>query len=204
MNDPSTRCVLMRERALKANAKVRTLIDALRDLGCDPGPLREFIECRPKSSQMMGGFSTSARPRVLMMEENLPYQSVFDATLVHELVHAYDSCRAAVDWSNRYHLACTEVRASSLSGECGFVQELNRGQPGFLKHHQACVRRRAALSVAMAYGGTKATEGDVSAVNAVYSRCYRDTAPFTHEDLVRSPAHLDNKVKALPPLLDES
>lgn len=197
----------MRERALKSNAKVRTLLGQLKALGCDPGPLREFIECRGSSSQMMGGFSTGEGPRVLMMEENLPYQSAFDATLVHELVHAYDQCRAAVDWSNRYHLACSEVRASSLSGECGFVHELNRGHLGFLKHHQACVRRRAALSVALAYENNedgakkKPSDADVNAVAAVYARCYRDTAPFTREDIAR-PASLAEKSKttALPDL----
>ena len=39
-------------------------------------------------------------------------------TLTHELVHAYDHCRAYVDWSNCVHHACSEVRAANLSGDC--------------------------------------------------------------------------------------
>ena len=30
-------------------------------------------------------------------------------TLTHELIHAYDYCRAELDWNNLGHLACTEV-----------------------------------------------------------------------------------------------
>ncbi len=32
-----------------------------------------------------------------------------DDVLTHELIHAYDFCRAHVDWNNLDHLACTEV-----------------------------------------------------------------------------------------------
>ena len=31
-------------------------------------------------------------------------------TLTHELIHAYDYCRAHLDWNNLKHLACTEVK----------------------------------------------------------------------------------------------
>ena len=30
-------------------------------------------------------------------------------TLTHELVHAFDHCRAHVDFNDIHHLACTEV-----------------------------------------------------------------------------------------------
>lgn len=185
MNDPRTRCATMKARALEMNPRVSKLLGSLKELGCDPGPLEDFIQCTSRleaGKDLTGGFSTSTsaedgvRPRVLMIEEHLPYQSIFDATLVHELVHAYDQCRGKIDWGNRYHLACSEVRASNLSGECGFIHEVNRGKFGILKHHQTCVRRRAALSVALAYGTSPADAEP--AVNAVYNRCYADPAPF--------------------------
>ena len=35
-------------------------------------------------------------------------------TMVHELVHAYDHCRAGnLDWSNCRHHACSEVRLNA-------------------------------------------------------------------------------------------
>lgn len=98
--------------------------------------------------------------------------------MVHELIHAYDHCRAAdLDWTNCEHHACSEVRAASLSGDCHFKQEVLRGNVGFRGQHQRCVRRRAELSVAMnpycsAAGRAK------QAVEAVFEPCFADTAPF--------------------------
>jgi inner membrane protease ATP23 len=57
--------------------------------------------------------------------------------LTHELIHTYDNCRAHVDWSNDEHVACTEIRAASLSGECFFWKEnFARLKFGIKKHHQ--------------------------------------------------------------------
>eukprot|EP00960_Hanusia_phi_P011310 330485-Hanusia_phi.AAC.1 len=41
-----------------------------------------------------------------------------EMTMTHELIHAYDHCRAYVDWSNCVHHACSEIRAANLSGDC--------------------------------------------------------------------------------------
>lgn len=70
----------------------------------------------------------------------------------------------------------SQIRASNLSGECEFVQEFNRGKLGFVKHHQACVRRRAALSVSIGHQATQNIADQ--AVEAAYDRCYHDLAPF--------------------------
>ncbi len=65
------------------------------------------------------------------------------------MVHAYDHCRAKIDNQNCLHIACTEVivsfsssnlqiRASSLSGDCNYTQELMRGhwRDKIEKHHE--------------------------------------------------------------------
>jgi len=189
LNKTRQRCLGMRDRALERSPAVKKMLDALKDLGCDPGPFSEFIECRSmaslaqafdKDAAVSGGFSTNDHtkeiPKILMVEDSINDQTTFDATLVHELVHAYDQCRANVKWTNAYHIACSEVRASNLSGECGFFHELNRGKVGFVNHHQTCVKRRAALSVAVA-SGLSHTEAQAT-VAAVYQPCYKDIAPF--------------------------
>lgn len=69
-------------------------------------------------------------------------------TLAHELIHAYDYCRGHVDFKDPHHLACSEIRASSLSGDCFFWKEfLNRLNMGFKGQHKRCVKRRALTSV---------------------------------------------------------
>lgn len=176
------RCLRLRDASVAQNTRVQFLLDAVRRLGCEPGPMDAFVSCVSASRQsmaMVGGFAAHApgqanyRPQILMVAEHVPDQAIFDRTLVHELVHAYDQCRASVDWKDRRHHACSEIRASSLSGECDLSQEVNRGKFGITKHHQTCVKRRAALSLALS--GQASPD---QAVDAVFARCYADTAPF--------------------------
>eukprot|EP00798_Chlamydomonas_sp_ICE-L_P002843 gene2843-17745_t len=105
-------------------------------------------------------------------------------TVAHELIHAYDNCRNAdLDFSNCRHHACSEVRAANLSGDCSFLEEFQRGNISLFSpsswrgHLKRCVRRRAALSVALnpRCGGAA---GAKVAVDAVFDECVRDTAPF--------------------------
>ena len=84
-------------------------------------------------------------------------------TLTHELVHMYDHCRFKVDWNNLRHHACSEVslpycsvyfvesalvdtdakiRANSLSGDCKFTREIQRGFLAFSKQHQVRIACR--------------------------------------------------------------
>ncbi len=96
-----------------------------------------------------------------------------------EMIHAWDHLRFKVDWyGNLRHAACTEIRASSLSGECRFWREfVTRGQWKVSQQHQECVRRRATLSVA----ARPNCRDDVQAarvVNQVWDSCFSDTRPF--------------------------
>ena len=96
-----------------------------------------------------------------------------------EMVHAYDHLRFKLNWRDDLrHAACTEIRASSLSGECRWSREFfTRGQLKLTQQHQECVRRRATLSVA----GRLSCKDDVQAakvVNEVWESCFADTRPF--------------------------
>jgi hypothetical protein len=73
----------------------------------------------------------------------------FEHTVVHELVHAYDVCRAKIDFKNCAQHACTEIRASTLSGECGIIHDLARGHFKLHGGREDCVKRRATVSVEM-------------------------------------------------------
>ena len=95
------------------------------------------------------------------------------------MVHAYDHLRFKVEWRNNLrHAACAEIRASSLSGECRFMREfITRGQWKLTQQHQACVRRRAVLSV-MARPECKDDVQATKVVNEVWDSCFADTRPF--------------------------
>ncbi|KAF5371737.1 hypothetical protein D9758_003356 [Tetrapyrgos nigripes] len=100
-----------------------------------------------------------------------------ESTIAHELIHMYDQCKFKVDWSNLRHQACSEIRANSLSGDCRYTRELRRGITSFSKQHQACVRRRAIVSVS----ANPACPDEATAervVNEVFESCFQDTRPF--------------------------
>lgn len=68
-------------------------------------------------------------------------------TLAHELVHAIDASRVRrFDSTDCVHVACSEVRAANLSGECRFTREVLRGNVyQFAAAHQVrCAAGRAA------------------------------------------------------------
>lgn len=116
--------------------------------------------------------------QVVVCSNHVTAQEEINHALTHELIHAYDHCRAAdLDWRNCEHHACSEVRAASLSGDCHFKQELFRGNVGIRGQHQNCVRRRAELSVSM-NPHCKLPGMAKHAVDKAFEQCFADTAPF--------------------------
>lgn len=77
-------------------------------------PARELLHaygpCRPASP-------LSHLPALSLFQPCV--QEEINQALTHELVHAYDHCRAGnLDWTNCQHHACSEIRAAALSGKC--------------------------------------------------------------------------------------
>lgn len=86
----------------------------------------------------------------MLCSNNLTTQAHTSNTLLHETVHAFDACRANLNWGNCVHHACSEIRAATLSGDCNFTREVFlRRKYGFAKQFQRCVKRRAELSVSL-------------------------------------------------------
>ena len=59
--DPMMLCRRYRSRCLESDPRVKTLFDGLRKLGCDPGPLDDFVQCATKAElgdkEVTGGFA---------------------------------------------------------------------------------------------------------------------------------------------------
>ena len=84
--------------------------------------------------------------QIVLCENNIYSQGHMNDTLTHELVHSYDHCRAHVDWDNLQHLACSEIRAANVSGECFFWKEnFARFKFGWKKHHQVRMERTISM-----------------------------------------------------------
>ncbi|KAI6785784.1 mitochondrial inner membrane protease ATP23 [Emericellopsis cladophorae] len=126
-----------------------------------------------------GGFSPDHG--ILLCANEVRDRKHLEDTLAHEMIHAWDHLRWKVDWvgdKDLKHAACTEIRASMLSGECRWTKEFfTRGQWGVTQQFQDCVRRRAVQSV-MARPRCKDEEHATKVINSVWDSCFADTRPF--------------------------
>ncbi|KAJ1726362.1 Mitochondrial inner membrane protease atp23 [Coemansia biformis] len=166
-------CEKWRDELLATSPPVRFMAEHLKSSGM--AVTGEDMPCMRCNEMRTGGF---APPNQIQLCYNQLFsKGLLGTTMVHEMIHAYDHANFRIDWSNLEHHACTEIRAASLSGDCSWFQEFLRGNLGFLKHHQICVKRRAALSV-RANPKCKSAKHAEAAVNKVFQSCFTDTRPF--------------------------
>ncbi|CBQ69658.1 conserved hypothetical protein [Sporisorium reilianum SRZ2] len=146
-----------------------------------PQPKLVIAPCPP---DIAGGFSPSlpseptSHSSILLCSNRIFSKAHLEDTLSHEMVHWYDHCRFLVDWSNLRHHACSEIRAASLSGDCGLAREFKRRHYGFKLQHQNCVKRRAVLSILANPACNGDREKAERTVDEVFESCFGDTRPF--------------------------
>ncbi|KAG6062309.1 Mitochondrial inner membrane protease atp23 [Claviceps aff. humidiphila group G2b] len=165
---------------------IRFLSDRIKDLN---GTLDESnIFCRRCPSRLhengsvsrqAGGFDPNYG--ILICANEMRDRGHLEDTVAHEMIHAWDHLRWKVDWTgdkDLKHAACTEIRASMLSGECRWRREaFTRGQWTVTQQFQDCVRRRAVQSV-MGRPWCKGRDHATKAVDGVWDSCFADTRPF--------------------------
>ncbi|GMI11837.1 hypothetical protein TrVE_jg6537 [Triparma verrucosa] len=198
MNTPDSLASKWLDRA-SSDHTIVFLLDALKQNNCPTGPLSSLVKnttCGPdraggfamnvtsiesatldKSSQNYGGkkISSAPKPTIVICQNNIYDYPDYLRTLSHELIHSIDQCRAKADWSNLKHHACSEIRASNLSGECGYGVELLRGNMKHRGGHIDCVMRRANLSLKA--NPNENGEGE-EVIKEVFPQCYADLYPF--------------------------
>ncbi|KAL6452724.1 ATP23 Mitochondrial inner membrane protease ATP23 [Candida maltosa Xu316] len=171
-------CVEYRNWMLTYSPSVLFMMDNIKKLSKDQKPIfnRDNIRCDVCDFTKGGGFHP--QEGILLCANWIRSKWQLEDILTHELVHAYDYLKFDLDMNDLRHHACTEIRASMLSGECRIWQEIKKtGFGDFGKKFQNCVRRRATLSVA---GNPicKSQEDAEKAVNTVWNSCFNDTRPF--------------------------
>ncbi|KAI8093548.1 metalloprotease ATP23 [Halteromyces radiatus] len=166
-------CERWKTNLIKNNPPVRFMMDELKKIGREMSS--EDFQCMPCDETRSGGFSPE--DGILLCQNRLGTKTRQEHTMVHEMVHMYDHHKFKVNWSNLRHHACSEIRAASLSGDCNWSSEIQRGFYTFTKQHQACVKRRAILSVAQNPNCKDKAEAE-RAVSSVFESCFADTRPF--------------------------
>ncbi|KAF0696797.1 Aste57867_12459 [Aphanomyces stellatus] len=173
-----TKCNEMRENAMKNCPKVTFLLSAMEKMGCKVKDIPSFFTSQYCEGNINGGFmlNDDGEPGVVLCQNHIKDQDWMNRTLAHELIHAYDHCRAQIDWKRDCDAhACSEIRAAALSGDCDWHLEVFRGHFNVAKQHQECVRRRAELSLKY----NPLCEGkETTCVQKVFETCYKDTWPY--------------------------
>nr|XP_033813793.1 mitochondrial inner membrane protease ATP23 homolog isoform X1 [Geotrypetes seraphini]XP_033813795.1 mitochondrial inner membrane protease ATP23 homolog isoform X1 [Geotrypetes seraphini] len=169
------KCQIMLKVALDTSPYAKLLLDAMKHSGCTVFKDRHF-SCEECDGSVSGGFD-AATSEIVLCQNNIHHQSHMNRVVAHELIHAFDHCRAQVDWfSNVKHLACSEIRAANLSGDCSLWNEIARFKFGLKQHHQVCVRDRAVRSILAVRKVSKETAEKT--VDEVFDSCFNDHEPF--------------------------
>ncbi|XP_070710075.1 mitochondrial inner membrane protease ATP23 homolog [Pempheris klunzingeri] len=169
------KCQLMLKYAMDTSPYAKLLLSAMKSSGCKVVTDRHF-SCEDCDGTVSGGFD-AASSQIVLCQNNIHQQSHMTRVVTHELIHAFDHCRAHVDWFNNYrHLACSEIRAANLSGDCRFMNEVSRFNFGLKQHHQECVRGRALRSI-LAVRNISRKEAE-KIVDEVFDTCFNDHEPF--------------------------
>ncbi|XP_018417098.1 PREDICTED: mitochondrial inner membrane protease ATP23 homolog [Nanorana parkeri] len=168
-------CQKMLNITMEISPYAKLLLDAMKQSGCAVSKDRHFA-CEDCSGSVSGGFDADTS-EIVLCQNNIHSQAHMNRVVTHELIHAFDHCRAHVDWFNNVrHLACSEIRAANLSGDCSISNEISRFNFGFKQHHQACVRDRALRSIMAVRDISR--EAAERAVHEVFNSCFKDHEPF--------------------------
>ncbi|KAK1789535.1 hypothetical protein P4O66_015449 [Electrophorus voltai] len=169
------KCHIMLQFAIQTSPYAKLLLGAMRNSGCTVYEGRHF-SCEDCDGTVSGGFDATTS-QIVLCQNNIRQQAHMNRVVTHELIHAFDHCRAHVNWfSNLKHLACSEIRAANLSGDCSFINELSRLNFGLNQHHQECVRSRALRSILAVRNISR--EKAEKVVDEVFDSCFHDHAPF--------------------------
>ena len=133
----------------KANSwsgmRIFKLLDSIvNDSNCS----KPEIKCDCCGGGTSGKFDT-ASGAITICADNIPYVGSMYHTVVHELIHAYDKCKGT-DFNKCEQVACSEVRATMLSGACQIGGEKRRYVRTMGRYYyepeEDCIKRSAKAS----------------------------------------------------------
>eukprot|EP00929_Paragymnodinium_shiwhaense_P059557 TRINITY_DN2982_c0_g1_i4.p1 TRINITY_DN2982_c0_g1~~TRINITY_DN2982_c0_g1_i4.p1 ORF type:complete len:224 (+),score=31.28 TRINITY_DN2982_c0_g1_i4:122-793(+) len=182
-------CKFLSEQAF-GHWKVKTLLNALSamkapvDLVC--------VRC-PADAKHRAGYSPKHN-KVWICANRFWNPFEFRRVLVHELVHAFDFARAKIDTSSCVHMACTEIRAWNMSGECElWTKWWETLGEDMVNRKQRCVREGALASL---LDSERCRDPAIAraALEEAWQPCWHDHWPFTTKP------DMDNRYRDSPML----
>ncbi|KAN0008707.1 hypothetical protein ACTFIU_009436 [Dictyostelium citrinum] len=160
------------EKTFKEDPILQFIIKEMMTLGCLP----PIVTCEPCDSlDALGSFTPK---KGVIICDNIPtFPLNIRNTIVHEFIHAYDMCKNKLNPFNCEHLACTEIRAANLSGDCKWQLETMKKNFGVFNHQAECAKRRAIGSL---QSNPNCKDVAEMAVNKAWEKCNKDYYPFSN------------------------
>jgi len=167
-------CKLLSHHAF-GHWKVKTLLNALSAM---KAPVNLVCVKCPTEVRHRAGYSPKHN-KVWICANHIWNPFEFRRLLTHELVHAFDFARAKIDTGSCVHMACTELRAWSLSGECDlWTKWFDFLGEDMINRKQRCVRDGALASL---LENERCRDQYIAraALEEAWAPCWRDYWPFT-------------------------
>jgi inner membrane protease ATP23 len=105
-----TKCEKVKEKLIGTSSILKFLLKELDSVG---GFNLDSIKCMPCNPSRAGGFAP--KKGIVLCENMFVSDSHMEQTLSHELIHAYDEATVDIDWTNKRHLDCTEIRGKKVA-----------------------------------------------------------------------------------------
>lgn len=175
------KCEGMVKSTFEKSDELRLLAGAMKKFGCNFS-LARHVACE-QCDKCMGGYDPDTNQIVICQNANHSPGSVM-STMMHEMIHMFDYCRAQFDFNNLEHVACSEIRAANLT-YCSVTDRIQVGAPkmfSFKNTHRYCVKNVAYRSV-KAYSPETDDQEIKDIVDKIFPYCYNDLEPFGRRPL---------------------
>lgn len=100
------KCEYLVNKVFQESSEVKLLVGAMKRYGCN-FELARHVSCEG-CIDCHGGFDTDYN-QIIICNNNYLNKDKVMATMLHEMIHMFDYCRANFDFNNLEHVACSEV-----------------------------------------------------------------------------------------------
>lgn len=100
------RCESLVKRIFEKSNELQLLAGAMKKHGCNFN-LARHVSCE-RCSNCHGGYDPDTN-QIIVCSNNYLTDNKVMATMMHEMIHMFDYCRAKFDFNNLDHVACSEV-----------------------------------------------------------------------------------------------
>lgn len=101
------KCEHIVSKLFNESGEVKLMVGAMKRYGCN-FDLARHISCEDCDPRCQGGYDPDTN-QIVVCSNHVGLKAQVLSTLVHEMIHMFDYCRAKMDFNKLEHIACSEV-----------------------------------------------------------------------------------------------